>query len=169
MTVYKQIIPDGESQIFSMIDTEDIKSTKTKILRPKLDLAQFYLQISKPEIKVKFIEDLLKILSDLFKPEESDKTFGDFKKHGLGMFEKSMENIKELLIKINYANIYEEIHKYLKNIFFPWWDKKVEDAFRKFFKKETSCFLQKLAVCLFLRDITGTEFFFNIGYLIFEN
>ncbi|XP_016397347.1 uncharacterized protein LOC107730906 [Sinocyclocheilus rhinocerous] len=165
-SIYKPFIPELENQTFSMKYT---KITETKIPRPKLQLAQFCSEISEPEIKENFIKSLNKIKSDLFKKEDLVKTFGDFKKHGLEMFEKCMNKIYDLLIEINYANIYEEIHEYLKNVFFPWWARKVEDAFNKFLKKQTSCCLQERAVCHFLREIKETGHFLDIANVILEN
>ncbi len=47
----------------------------------------------------------------------------------------------------------------------------MEDASSKFLKKETSCFLQKIAVCHFHRDIKAMDFekLFDIGCVILEN
>ncbi|XP_016118510.1 uncharacterized protein, partial [Sinocyclocheilus grahami] len=128
-SIYKPFITELENQTFSMKDT---KQTETEIPRPKLHLAQFCSKISEPEIKENFIKGINKIKSDLFKKEYLVKTFGDFKKHGLEMFAKCMNKIYDLLIEINYANIYEEIHEYLKTVFYPWWARKMEDAFNKF-------------------------------------
>ncbi len=161
--VYKQIIPEVENKTFLIKD----KSTKTKIQHVIHGLKQFYSKISKPEFKIHFNKNLQNILSDLYKIENSEKTFDDFKKHDLDTLKKSKKKIKDLLIE--HADIYKEIKTYLKNDFFPWWAKKVEDASGKFFKKETNCFFQEGAVCLFLREITETEPFFNIGYVILEN
>ncbi|XP_042632070.1 uncharacterized protein LOC109101584 isoform X2 [Cyprinus carpio] len=163
--IYKQIIPEVENLKFSM---KDSKKTETRRPQPKLDLAQFCSKISKPDSKEKFLKNLNKIISDLFK-KDLDKTFGDFKNHGLEMFAKCMKNINDLFIEIDYANIYEEIHEYLKSVFFPWWAGKVEDASSKFLKKQTSSFLQGSAVFHSLRDIKETENFFDIGYVILEN
>ncbi len=165
-TIYKQIIPEIENQIFSMKDT---KSTKTRIPKPKLDLAQFASKISKTEIRENFIKKLNKIVSHLFLTENSNKTFADFRECGLEMFEQCMTKIGTFLNEINYANFCEEIHEYLKTVFFPWWAKKVEDASSKFLKKETGCFFQKIAVCLFHRDIKEIEHYFDIGCVSLEN
>lgn len=165
-TIYKQIIPEIENLIFSMKDT---KSTKTRIPKPKLDLAQFSLKISKTEIRENFIKVLRSIVSDLFLIENSDKMFDDFREHGLERFEKCMKKIHKLLVEINHAHICEEIYEYLKIFFFPWWAKKLEDASSKILKKETSCFLQKIAVCHFHRDIKAIEHYLDIGCVILEN
>lgn len=82
------------------------------------------------------------------------------------MFKKSKEKMKDLLIE--QEDIYKEIKTYLKNDFFSWWNKKVEDAFSKILKHKTNWFLQERAFCLFLRDIPETEPFFNIGYVILD-
>lgn len=76
-----------------------------------------------------------------------------------------MKKIYDLLIEIDYANIYEEIQEYLKSFFFPWWAGKVEDASSKFLKKQTSYFLQESAFLHSLIDIKDTEHFLDIGYL----
>ncbi len=161
--VYKQIIQEIENLVFSMKDTI---STKTKNPKPKLDLAQFCLKISKTEIRENFIKKLNKIVSYLFLTEDSNKSFAAFRQCGLERFEQCKTKIDKLLNEINSANTCEEIREYLKNNFFPWWNKKVEDAFSKFLKNKTSWLLQEHAVCLFLRDIPETEPFFNIGYVI---
>ncbi len=142
--VYKQIIPEVENKKFLLKG----ESTKTKIQQVIHGLKQFYS-------KTHFNKNLQNILSDLYKIENSEKTFDDFKKHGLDTFKKSKNKIKDLLIE--HADIYKEIKTYLKNDFFPWWAKKVEDASGKFLKKETNCFLLESAVCHFLREITETE------------
>ncbi len=110
-TIYKQIIPEIENQIFSIKDT---KSTKTRIPKPKLDLAQFSSKISKTEFREIFIKVLRNIVSDLFLTENSDKTFEDFRECGLKRFEKCMKKIHKLLIEINHSHICEEICEYLK-------------------------------------------------------
>ncbi|ROK64910.1 hypothetical protein DPX16_1135 [Anabarilius grahami] len=159
--VYKQIIPDVENKTFSM------KGTKTERIKPKLDLAQYSSKIAKSDIKTIFFIKLNKIVSDLFKPDDTEMCLSDFEKHGLKKFMKCMEEMYDLLIEINEdASISREVCKYLENIFFPWWDEKVQRASSNFLKKETSCFLQKRAVCHFLRDIRDFEHFFVIGYVI---
>ncbi|XP_026088140.1 uncharacterized protein LOC113062472 [Carassius auratus] len=160
--IYKQIIPEIENQTFPM---EDSNKTKSKRPRPNLDLTQFCLKISEPKKRETFIKKLNEVKSDLFKKEDLDKTFGDFISHGLETFNKSMKKIYDLLIEIDYANIYEEIQEYLKSFFFPWWAGKVEDASSKFLKKQTSYFLQESAFLHSLIDIKDTEHFLDIGYL----
>ncbi len=159
--IYKQIIPEIENLVFSM--------KNTKIRKPKLDLAQFSSKISQTEIREMFIVHFNYILSDLFLAENSNKTFSNFRERGLEMFEQCMIKIGKLLNEINCAIICEEIREYLKIKFFPWWAKNVEDAYSKFLKKEISCFLQKIAVCLFHRDIKKMENYFDIGCMILEN
>ncbi len=100
-TIYKQIIPEIKNLIFSMKDT---KSTKTRIPKPKLDLAQFASKISKTEIRENFIKKLNKIVSHLFLTENSNKTFADFRECGLERFEQCMTKIGTFLNEINYAN-----------------------------------------------------------------
>lgn len=160
--IYKQIISEVKNKTFLMKDTESIN---TKIKQVNCDLKPLYSKIpeinTKPGFKSNFINNLHNILPNLYRIENSEKTFSDFRKHGLEMFEQSMKKIYDLLIE--HADIYEEIHKCLKNDFFPWWAKKVEHASSEFLKKEISCFLQESAICLFLRDITETENFLEIG------
>ncbi len=159
--VYEQIIPEIKNKTFLM---KDNKSTEKKIQKVKLGLKPFYSKIPELNIKLNLIKNSNNILSDLYKKENSDKTFGDFKKHGLDRFKKSMEKIYDILIE--QADIYKEIKTYLKDDFFPWWNKKVEDPFNKILKNKTSWLLQEHAVCLFLKEIPETEPFFNIGYVI---
>ncbi|XP_059403544.1 uncharacterized protein LOC132137529 [Carassius carassius] len=162
--IYKQIIPEIENQTFPM---KDSNKTESKRPRPKLDLTQFCLKISEPGIKETFIKKFNEVKSHLFKKEDLDKTFGDFKSHGSEMFNKSMKRIYDLLIEVDSANIYDEIHEYLKSVFFPWWAGKVEDAFNKFLKKKTSSFLQESAVYHSL--IEKKDIDIDIGYVILEN
>ncbi|MGL4867783.1 MAG: hypothetical protein ACRC4S_03875, partial [Cetobacterium sp.] len=154
--VYELIIPEIKNTTFFM---KDNKSILTQIQHVNGRLKKmFKKKKSEPEL------NLHHILSDLYKIENSDKTFDDFITHGLDKFNESEKQIKDLLNEKE--DIYKEIKTYLKNDFFPWWNKNVEDAFSKILKNKTNWFLQEHAVCLFLRDIPETEPFFNIGYVI---
>ncbi len=137
-------------------------------------------------------EKLDQIVSHLFEHPTLNKTFDDFKNHGLEKFDKCMNEIYNLLIGddanlsdrliddydthlcddanvsdclIDNCYLYEEIRSDLQKVFFPWWAKKVEDASSRFLNEEISCFLQERAVYFFLRDIKKVEHYFVIGYV----
>ncbi|XDV33415.1 hypothetical protein PO909_003839 [Leuciscus waleckii] len=181
LLLYRQIISEIQNQRFL------IEANKH---RPERKLQQIYSKMPNSDIKKQFNEidnNLFNLLkSDLkqdskrfrfkkLKLQKSDlsNTYDGFHEYGAKSFNKFTKEISDLLIDDCAANIIKEICSYYRGVFFPWWDKIVEDASSKFLNEQFVDKLLKNSLHLFLLEIKQIQkelgiFFLEIGY-VFEN
>lgn len=160
--VYRQIISEVQNQTFLMEANKH---------RPERKLQQFFLKMPNSEIKKQFNE-IDKKNFNLLKLQKSDlfNTYDGFHEYGADIFNKFTKEISDLLIN-DYANIIKEICSYYRGVFFPWWDKIVEDASSRFLTKQFVDKLLKNSLHLSLLEIKQMQkelgrIFFDIGYVV---
>ncbi|XDV33419.1 hypothetical protein PO909_003841 [Leuciscus waleckii] len=160
LSLYRQIISEIQNQRFL------IEANKH---RPERKLQQIYSKMPNSDIKKQFNE-IDKNLFNLLKLQKSD-SFDGFHEYGADIFKKFTKEISSLLIDDCAANIIEEICSYYRGVFFPWWDKIVEDASSKFLNEQFVDKLLKNSLHLSLLEIKQIQkelgrIFFDIGYVV---